>query len=89
MYKTAYIVTTNSGTEFIVKNSENFDNIHIVTWNIPQDTAHYVVATEFANLNGLVAILSDLGVARDVLLPVFILVLVMVGLDVYLIDVKE
>ena len=88
MYKTAYIVTTNSGTEFIVKNSEQHANIHIDTWNISQDTTHYVVAVELANLNGLVAILRELGVACDVLLPVFISVLVMVGLDVYSIDVR-
>lgn len=89
MYNTAYIVTTNSGTEFIVKNSKQFDNISIDTWNISQDTTHHVVEVEFANLNDLVAILRELGVSREVLLPVFISVLVMVGLDVYSIDVKE
>lgn len=88
-YKTAYIVTTNSNNEFVVKYSEQFENIHIDTWNISQDTTHYVDAVEFANLNGLVAILRELGVSCDVLLPVYISVLVMVGLDVYSIDVKE
>ena len=78
MYKKAYIVTTNSGTEFVVKDSEQFENIRIDTWNISQDTTHYVVA-----------ILRELGVACAVLLPVFISVLVMVGLDVYSIGVKE
>lgn len=89
MYKTAYIVTTNSGTEFIVKNSEQFENVRIDTWNISQDTTHYVVAVELANLNGLVAILRELGVSRDILLPVYISVLTMIGLDVYSIAVKE
>lgn len=89
MYKPAYIVTTNSGTEFVVRYSEQFENINIDTWNISQHTTHYVVAVELANLNRLAAILSELGVVCDVLLPVFISVLVMVGLDVYSIDVKE
>ena len=89
MCKTAYIVTTNSGTEFIVKRSEQYANICVDTWNIPQDTTHYVVAVELANLNGLVAILRELGVACDVLLPVFISVLVMAGIGVYSIGVKE
>lgn len=31
MYKTAYIVTTNSNNEFVVKYSEQFENIHIDT----------------------------------------------------------
>lgn len=89
MYKLAYIVTTNSGNEFIVKYSEQFENIHIDTWNIAQDTTHYVVAVELANLNGLVSILRELGVSCDVLLPVYITVLVMVGLVVYSIEIKE
>lgn len=88
-YKTAYIVTTNSNNEFVVKYSEQFENIRIARWNTSQCTTHYVVAVELANLNRLVTILRELGVSCDVLLTVYISVLVMAGLDVYSIDVKE
>ena len=89
MYKAAYIVTTNSGTEFVVRYSEQFENIRIDTWGISKDTTPFTVAAEFANLNDLVAILRELGVARDVLLPMYISVLAMIGFDVYSVDVKE
>lgn len=88
-YKTAYIVTTNSGSEFIVKYAEQFENIYIDTWNVSQYIQPHTAKIEFANLNALVAILRELGAPRDILLPVFISVLAMIGIDVYSIDVKE
>lgn len=88
-HKTAYVVTTNSNTAFLVRYNEQFENIHVDTWHVWPDVQPHVLRQEFANLNGLLAALRELGTPRDILLPVYISVLTMIGFDVYLIDEKE
>lgn len=84
MYKLAYVVTTNTGNEFIVKQKGNLGGIIIEPFNAYHDTRE-----DFIALHDLHISLVALGVSCDVLLIVYISVLVMAGLDVYSIDVKE
>lgn len=84
MCKLAYVVTTNTGNEFIVKQKGHLGVLIIEPFNAYQDTRE-----EFIALHDLYISLVALGVSRAILLPVYISVLVMTGLDVDSIDVKE
>lgn len=69
----------------------NSQKIIIDQWNIYpyQAQPEKGASTDLANLQMLSDCLLALGAENDTLLPVFISVLVMVGLYVYSIDVKE
>lgn len=89
MYKLAYVVTTNTGNGFIVKQKEPLGVLNIDTFNVWPDSLSKDSRKDFFSLKDLHMALLDLGVSREVLLPVYISVLAMIGLDVYAIDVKE
>lgn len=74
-YKTAYVVATNNGNEFTVKQNGHLGVLTIDTFSVSSAVPANVIREEF-------------NTPQD-LLPVFISVLVMIGLDVYSIDVKE
>lgn len=84
MYVPCYVVATNSGNEFMVKQKGNLDVLIIEPFNV-----HHETREEFIALNDLHISLIALGVSREILLPVFISVLAMLSLDVYSIEVKE
>lgn len=84
MYKPAYVVTTNTGNEFMVKQKGHLGVLIIETFN-----AYHETREDFIALNDLNTALVALGVSREILLPVYISVLALAGLDVFSIDVKE
>ena len=84
MYAPCYVVATNSGNEFMVKQKGNLGGLIIEPFN-----AYHETREEFIALNDLHISLIALGVSREILLPVFISVLAMLSLDVYSIEVKE
>lgn len=84
-----YIVTTNNGNEFMIKQTEPLGALTIDAFNVCPDKPSRVSREEFLSLKGIHIDLLALGVSREVLLPVYISVLVMIGLDVYSIDYKE
>jgi hypothetical protein len=88
-YKIAYVVATNNGNEFTVKQNGHLGILTIETFSVSSAVPANATRDEFTTLNDLCLALLRLGVSREVLLPVFISVLVMIGLDVYSIDVKE
>lgn len=88
VYKTAYIVTTNNGNEFIVKQKDHLGEIIIDTFNCYSDMPANANREDFITLQDLHIALLALGTSREVLLPVFISVLLMIGLDVYSVDEK-
>lgn len=88
-YKTAYVVATNTGNEFTVKQKGHLGALIIETFSASSYVSTNVIRDELTTLQDLCLSLLSLGVSREVLLPVFISVLVMIGLDVYSIDVKE
>lgn len=88
-YKTAYVVTTNNGNEFMIKQIEPLGVLIIDAFNVWPDRPSKVSREDFFSLKDLHIALLALGVSREVLLQVFISVLLMIGLDVYSIDVKE
>lgn len=89
MYKTAYVVTTNNGNEFMIKQTGPVGALIIDTFNVCPDRPSKVSREDFFSLKDLHIALLTLGVSREVLLPVYISVLAMIGLDVYSIEVKE
>ena len=88
-YKIAYVVATNNGNEFTVKQNWHLGVLTIDTFSVSSDVPANVIRDEFNTLQDLCLALLSLGVSREVLLPVFISVLVMIVLAVYSIDVKE
>ena len=82
-YKTAYVVTTNNGNEFTVRQKECLGVLIIEPFNVKN-----AMREDLITLHDLHIALVFLGTSREVLLPVFISVLVMIGLDVYPIDEK-
>ena len=89
VYKTAYVVTTNNGSEFMIKQTGPEEVLIIDAWNVWTDKPSRVSREEFISLKDIHISLLALGVSREILLPVYISVLAMIGLDVYSIDVKE
>lgn len=87
-YKPAYVVTTNTGNEFTVKQKGHLGVLIIETFSVCSAVPDNTIRDEFTTLQELCMALLRLGVSREVLLPVFISVLVMIGLDVYSIDEK-
>lgn len=87
-YKTAYVVTTNNGNEFIVKQMEPLGALSIDAFNVYPDRSSKVSREDFFSLKDLSIALLALGTSGEVLLPVYISVLLMIGLDVYSIDEK-
>ena len=87
-YKTAYVVTTNNDNVFLIKQTELSGTLIIDAFNLCPGSLSRVMREEFISLKGICIDLLALGVSRDVLLPVFISVLVMIGLDVYSIELK-
>lgn len=88
-YKHAYVVATNNGNEFTVKQKGHSGGLTIDTFTVSSAAPANVIRDEFTTLEDLCLALLRLGVSREVLLPVFISVLVMIGLDVYSIEIKE
>lgn len=84
MHAPYYVVATNSGNEFMVKQKGNLGDLIIEPFNVYHETREELIA-----LNDLHISLIALGVSREILLPVFISVLAMLSLDVYSIEVKE
>lgn len=87
-YNTAYIVTTNNGNEFIVKQKGRSGALIIDRFNVFPDRPSKDSLEVFFSLKDLHIALLALGVSKEVLLHVYISVLAMVGLDVYPVDVK-
>lgn len=83
IYKRAYVVTTNTGNEFMIKQKEPLGVLIIDAFNVFPDRPSKVSREEFFSLKDLHIALLALGVSKEVLLPVYISVLAMIGLDVY------
>lgn len=88
-YQTAFVVTAKTGNEFTVKQKGHLGVLVIETFKTWYDVPVNVIRDEFSALQELCLALLNLGVPREVLLPVYISVLVMVGFEVHSIDVKE
>lgn len=87
IYKPAYIVTCNSGNEFVVKQLDGFGSVTIDAWQLNYYSSG-AERKDYADLRCLLVALVVNGVSNEILLPLFIAVLKMVGFDIYTIDIK-
>lgn len=88
-YQTAYAVTTKTCNEFTVKQKGHLGVLVIEPFKTGCDVPANVIRDEFSTLQELCLALLHLGVPSELLLQVYISVLVLVGFEVYSIDVKE
>ena len=88
MYKPAYIVTCNSGNEFVVEQLDSFGSVIIEVWKLNSYSAG-AERKDYDDLRCLLDVLVVNGVSNEILLPLFIAVLKMAGFDICAINVTE